>query len=125
MSAGRPLLILAAGILGGCGATQPDAVYEIRPARIDGVEVLILESFPAQATARIEGVLGDGCTELLPIEQMRDDAEIALSVLTRRPVGVACIQVVAPFEERVSLGTFDPGSYLLRANDVSVAFRVD
>jgi hypothetical protein len=40
-------------------------------------------------------------------------------------VGVACVQVVAPFEERVSLGPFDPGSDLLRVNEVSVAFRVD
>jgi hypothetical protein len=103
-----------------------DPVFDIGPIQIDSVDVELLESFPVRATARVTGVVGDGCSELLPIEQSRDGNELDISIRRRRPLDAVCPQIAHLFASRIPLeGTFAPGDYTLRVNDASVSFHVD
>lgn len=105
---------------------EPDSVFDVAPIQIDSVDVALLESFPVRAMAHVTGVVGDGCSELLPIEQIRDGNELVISIRRRRPVDAVCIQLAKLFDRSISLdGSFAPGDYTLRVNDVSVVFHVD
>ncbi len=111
----------------GCGdPSEPDPLFDVAPIQVESVEVMVLESFPAQANAHVTGVIGDGCAELLPIEQSRGDNEVRISILRQRPLDAVCIQIAKLFDDTIRLqGTFAPGDYTLHVNDVSVSFRVD
>ena len=122
--AGMVLAVAGAGCK--ASVTAPGTQTDIRPISIDSVEVSILESFPAQVDAHVTGVVGDGCSELLPIEQSRTGNTARLDIRRERPVDAVCIQIALVFDETIRLdGTFLPGDYVLQVNDKSVSFRVD
>lgn len=113
----------ALGALACSGPAEPSLVVE--PIQITEVEVLVLESFPAQVMAHVTGVIGDGCATLLPEEVERSASEITISILRQRPADAVCTQIAKLYDERIALGTFPPGEYVLRVNDVEERFRVD
>ena len=97
----------------------------VLPAQVDSVTVQLTATQPVQALARVRGVVGDGCSSLLPITQQRDGNHITLTIQRQRPAGAICIQIATLFDETVPLeGPFPPGSYQLSANDVTVGFDV-
>ena len=53
----------------------------IRPIHVDSVEV-ILEAPPS---ARVQGVIGDGCTKLSGVLQERGGNAIDITILAERP----------------------------------------
>ena len=70
----RHLVVLAIGLAAFLGAScsnpaSPDIV--VQPIQIDRVDVLILKSFPPQAAAHVTGVVGDGCSSLHSVRQVR------------------------------------------------------
>jgi hypothetical protein len=98
---------------------------DVRPVLVDSVTVQIAESFPVQVFSRITGVVGDGCSTLLPIEQRRSGTEITVEIRRQRPKGAICTQIARLFDETIRLmGDFPAGEYRLRVNDVVRTFVV-
>lgn len=97
-------------------------------AIVDSVEVILLESFPLQAQARVLGNFPDGCTELYEISVERQGQEFLLTLTTRRPGGdVACTEALVPFEEIVDLDVagLEAGTYTVIAQDKEASFTLD
>jgi inhibitor of cysteine peptidase len=117
-----PLLLLAA-----CEKSS-DPTRPIRQeARVTGVSVQILESFPVRARAVVQGELPDGCTTIDSIEQSREGNEFRLRILTTRPADAFCTQVLVLFEETIPLEVrgLTAGEYLVVANGVAATFRLE
>ena len=106
----------------GCGSpAAPD--LEIAPIQVESVEVLVLESFPPQAAARVRGVVGDGCSTLHSVEQARSGSTVTLTILRERPAGAICTQIARLYDETIRLeGAFPPGRYVLRVNGLETVF---
>jgi hypothetical protein len=103
------------------GSTENDMAVE--PITIESVDVLILESFPPQATARVKGVIGDGCSELHSEVQRRTGDTVTITVLRQRPREAICTQIAKLYDQTIRLeGTFPPGRYTLRVNSVEKTF---
>jgi inhibitor of cysteine peptidase len=107
------IFTLLTGLL--LAACQPASPVETPPvdenyaygqdATVTSVDVLLMESFPLQAQAVIEGYLPDGCTELYDISVEREDQSFIVTLTTRRPTGdVACTMALEPFEENHQFG---------------------
>jgi inhibitor of cysteine peptidase len=121
----RALLTSAALLLAACtGVTGAD--LEIKPILVDAVDVKLLESFPVQVHARVQGVLGDGCTEIESVTQARAGGAVTVTILSKRPKDAMCTQIAKTYDETIALdGGFPPGSYTLRVNAHETTFRVD
>ena len=91
------------------------------------VSVQILESFPVQARAVVQGELPDGCTTIDSIEQSREGNEFRVSIVTSRPADAFCTQVLVLFEETIPLEVrgLPAGEYRVVANGVAATFRLE
>jgi len=109
----------------GCGTSDraADPSVELAPIQVDSVEVLVQESSPPRASARVRGVVGDGCSSVHSVEQERSGATVTLAILRARPVDAFCTQIALLYDETIPLeGSFPPGRYVLKVNDREVAF---
>jgi inhibitor of cysteine peptidase len=97
-------------------------------AQVDGVETVILESFPVQVHAIVRGNLADGCTEIDQIEQNRDveDKHFEVTITTSRDPDKICTQALVPFEETVPLDVRDlpKGVYTVDVNGTQARFEL-
>ena len=96
-------------------------------ARVESVEVILLESFPVQVNAKVNGYLPDGCTELHEISVERQDMDFFLTLTTRRPTGdIACTEALVPYEEVVKLEVegLDAGIYTVITQDQEATFEL-
>jgi inhibitor of cysteine peptidase len=127
--------LLAGLLLAACQPASPvetpsvdeDYAYG-QDATVTSVDVLLLESFPLQAQAVLEGYLPDGCTELYDISVERQGQEFVVTLTTRRPTGdVACTMALEPFEESISLDIdgLEAGTYTVIAQDKQAQFTLD
>ena len=119
--AGAFALVLAGS---GC-AVEPDPVpqFLITPIVIERVDVRVLETSPPQATAHVEGVIGDGCSELNSQRQVRDGNTVTITELGQRPPHAICTQIAKIYREDIPLeGVFPPGQYVLNVNAVARTF---
>jgi hypothetical protein len=84
---------------------------------LDSVELLTLESFPLQFTLALKGNLPTPCDQLR-VEINPPDAgnKVIVDVYSVIDPAVMCIQVLAPFEANVPLGSFPQGKYTLWVN---------
>lgn len=97
-------------------------------AKVESLEVVLLESFPVQAQVRVAGNLPDGCTELHDISVAQDGQKFILTLTTRRPmVDVFCTQASVPFEEVVELDIsgLEAGTYTVIAQEEQMTFTLD
>lgn len=121
------VVTLALGLaLAACGnpAGSNDATV-VEPIDITSVEVTILEIFPALVDAHVTGVVGDGCSTLLPIEQSRVENQVTVTIKRERRIEGACTLLAQLFDQTIRLqGTFLPGEYLLTVNTVDTPFGV-
>lgn len=91
---------------------------------VDSVEIVQLESFPVQVTARVTGTVPDPCTAIDDLRQSREGATIDVVITVVRR-GESCIQVVTRVTHDVRLsGGFPPGDYLVRVNGLATPFSV-
>jgi len=98
----------------------------IEPIQIDQVEVRIAESFPVQVFAHVTGVIGDGCSSVLPVEQKREGSTITLTINRQRPTEAMCTQLAKLYDENIRLeGDFPAGTYTLKVNSVTQTFTVN
>lgn len=110
----------------GCsGSVEPDPVpqFLIAPIQIDRVDVRVLESSPPQVTALVEGVIGDGCSELNSERQARSGSTVTITVLGQRPPNAICTQIAKLYRKEIPLeGAYPPGQYVLSVNGVEKTF---
>jgi hypothetical protein len=107
-----------------CGGENPaGGDVTVQPISIDSVDVLVMESSPPQVSARVRGVIGDGCSELHSVRQERSGHIVRITILRQRLEQAFCIQIARLYDEVLRLeGTYPPGRYVLYVNDVERAF---
>jgi hypothetical protein len=123
-----PLVLVAVGLLAGCqtasAPTPPEVIVD--SIDVDRVEVRVGTSRPAQVSVLVEGRVGDGCTELLGVSQMRSGSTVELRIQRKRPVSAICTQQLRLYNEVIALtGAFSAGDYQLVVNGSRYPFRVD
>lgn len=86
-------------------------------AYLDEASLAIRESFPPQVSLSLKGNLPTPCHQLR-VAVSAPDAEnkIAADVYSIIDPNQACIEVLAPFEEYIDLGTFPTGHYTVWVN---------
>lgn len=96
-------------------------------ARIDSVDVLLLESFPVQVNVIAGGNLPDACTFIDEIITQQSGDTFRVAVTTIRQPDVMCAQVVTPFEETITLEVegLPAGTYEVSVNGVTESFTLD
>ena len=103
----------------------PERPMSIEPIQIDQVEVRIAESPPVQVTAHVTGVIGDGCSSVLPVEQKREGHTLTLTINRQRPTEAMCTQLAKLYDENIRLdGDFPAGDYVVKVNSVTQNFTV-
>lgn len=118
------LLIAACGKPG--DPSQPDSQIVVSRIQIDSVAVRLAQSFPVQVFARVKGVIGDGCAELLPVEQFRNGNQVTLEIKRQRPKEAICTQIAKLFDQDIRLdGEFRTGEYAVVVNGRTSTFKVD
>ena len=84
---------------------------------IDSTQLLLLESYPPQINLIISGNLPTPCHQLrVAISDPDELNRINVEVYSVVDAEAICIQVLEPFEETVSLGSFPSGSYQVFVN---------
>jgi inhibitor of cysteine peptidase len=108
-------------------ATMEDKKIIYGKARVDSIEILILESFPVQINVVARGSLPDGCTEIGEVVRNRSGNEFTVKITTVRPTDAICTQALVPFEEIVSLDVYGlkAGTYTVEVNGVTDKFKLD
>jgi predicted small lipoprotein YifL len=95
---------------------QPGNVF------IDETQLLIMESFPPQFNLVIRGNLPTPCHQLHVVQNDPDaQNRINIEVISLVDPDQICIQVLQPFEEVVSLGSFADGAYTVLINGEKVS----
>ncbi|MFW6115978.1 MAG: hypothetical protein ACOC7Y_02830 [Chloroflexota bacterium] len=106
--------------------TPPDQSVTHGSAEVEEIDILILESFPAQVTVIARGYLRDGCTEIQEISQNFDAATntFVIEITTVRPTDAVCTLALERFEETISLDVqgLPAGTYTVDVNGVSDTF---
>jgi hypothetical protein len=96
-------------------------------AIVEFLEIILLESFPLQAQAKVIGYLRDGCEELYEIDVEKQEMDFVITLTTRRPTGdIACTEALVPFEEvvKVEIEGLDAGTYTVIAQDQKAKFEL-
>lgn len=116
---------LAFPLLTACGDTPASPDLTIEPIHIDSVEVVVGPSVPLAVEVQVHGVVGDGCSVLRSVRQERSGSTVTITILRERPRDAICTQIARLYDARIRLeGTFSPGSYLVRVNEVERAFSI-
>lgn len=108
-------------------APVPAKVVTGENAIIDGLQIMMLESFPVQVRAVIRGSLPDGCTTIKEINPTRDGKTFNIHIITERPAEAMCTAALAPFESAASLEVYGlpAGTYTVTAGDQTASFTLD
>lgn len=122
------LLALATGACGGAdptllpAETTPDDLGQIRgPVYLSETELLIMESYPLQVALRVQGELPTPCHTLQwDVAGANDHGEIEVELFSLAPASGDCIQVLEPFEESISLGSYQGGRFTVLLNGEEV-----
>ena len=124
------LFLMCAVVLIACSSTQssPEPVPTVppsvpEPAPIDEVDengflrgeayvnesqLFIMESFPIQVAVEIKGDLPSPCHTLVAnVAEPDEDKRIFIEIYAGYKLGEDCIQVLEPFEERISISMSD------------------
>jgi len=121
---------LAAGLLAalaaGCGSTTGPSVHERPdPIHVSSVWVGTTPALPALVSAHVSGEIPDACDAPVSAAAQRSGDQIVVTIARRLPDDAVCPRVAVPYEESIALpGTFQPGRYVLRVNDVESVFTV-
>ncbi len=94
-------------------------------AMVEGIEILLLESFPIQVHVVAQGNLPDSCTEIAEVTEERDGDTFRVTITTSRPADAMCAAVLIPFEEVIALDVvgLPAGVYTVNVNGVSDTFE--
>lgn len=95
-------------------------------AIVDGIEIMVLESFPIQIKVNARGYLPDGCTRIHEITKEKKDSTFIVSIKTVRPADIFCTEAIVPFQEVISLDVYGlkAGIYIVNVNSVNGTFEL-
>jgi inhibitor of cysteine peptidase len=128
-------LLLGLGLVA-CGPTPeptPSPVQDpsgeeviLGTATVEGIDILILESFPVQVRVVAQGFLADGCTTVGEINQELIDNTFMVTIGTERPADAVCTQALVPFEETIDLEVrgLPAGTYTVDVNGATGTFTL-
>lgn len=102
-----------------------DDSWIITDMPVRDVSVLIAESLSVQVTVEVVGYLPDGCTTRHETHQSREGNTITIQMTMKRTKDRICTKVVTDIRERIFIGTFATGDYVVIVNGVKKKFRVD
>jgi hypothetical protein len=89
---------------------------------LDSADILAMESFPVQFAVILIGNLPTPCHELRVVVNDPDPQKrIKLEVYSLSDPNAVCIQMLEPFEQSITLGSFPAGHYTFWVNDQQVA----
>lgn len=96
-------------------------------ARVDSVQVLLMESFPVQVSVVARGELPDSCTVIDEIITQQSGNAFRVAITTFRQSDQVCTQVVTPFEESIPLEVvgLPAGTYTVSVNGINGSFTLD
>lgn len=98
-----------------------DGMMDRGNAFIDSAELRILESFPPQVLLTLQGSLPTPCHQIRVRPSPPDrENKIQVEVYSVSSPGAICIQVLAPFDANVPLGSFPKGKYTVWVNGEQV-----
>jgi hypothetical protein len=84
---------------------------------MENSSLLIMESFPIQVSAMLNGSLSDPCHQLrVVVTPVNGDNQINLEVYSVYDPSTACIMVIEPFSATVPLGSYSDGHYRVLVN---------
>ena len=122
-------LVVAVGVFAmartGGSLLSPDGRHTVA-APIDGLDVLVLESFPPQYMLNVRAGLPGGCARQDSDSVSRAGDTITVTVLNSMPSGdPPCTKIYGTYELNINLGTnFLSGStYTVQANDKTTTFK--
>jgi len=131
------LLMFALLTIMGCKLLQPSGVEPPQASPLEPLpdeasmsrgevsitsqELLIMESYPLQVALLIKGTLPTPCHRLR-VEVSEPDIQniIAVEAYSLVDPSQNCIQVLEPFDENISLGSYPDGSYTVTLNGEEV-----
>jgi len=88
---------------------------------ITSSDLLIMESYPLQISLMIKGTLPTPCHKLnVDVSEPDEQNVIAVEAYSLVDPSKICIQVLEPFEENVSLGSYPDGTYMVTLNGEEV-----
>lgn len=107
------------------GARDHRTVIE-GPAKVNDIQIVILESFPVQVNVVVHGEFPDSCTEIGKVTTTREDSIFIVTIITRRPSDAVCAQVITPFERVIPLDVvgLKKGIYTVEVNGVRDTFEL-
>ena len=122
----RSLAGLLLTVVAGCGSGPAAPDVTSHAMQIESVDVLVAESSPPQVSARVRGIIPDGCSRAGVVALSRAGNAITLSVFVdRENAGQPCIQIIEVYDRVHRLpGDFPPGHYTLTVNGVIRAFVI-
>jgi len=117
------LFVFAGQLLAACsGSANPTVVSAERlPVEIGSVELLQLESYPVQLMLHVQGWLPNPCSTVGWDVEERSPGELGVDLYAIADGSKACIQVLAPFEVSIPLGTQPQGGVAIELNGEAVA----
>ena len=112
-----PAAALALAACGGAAPTPVEPAPEPGQVYVDSTEILLMESYPVQVALLVRGHLPTPCHALLS-QVGGPDAEgrIMVTLSSEAPPDMVCAQVLEPFEERISLGSYTDGTFTVWLN---------
>ena len=105
---------------------KPEGKAILRLAGVERIEIVVLESHPVQVRVAVYGWMSDACTSIRNFEQSREGNVISLKIITTRPGGVMCAQVIKRFRDTYPVETegLAPGTYTLDVNGKQSQFTL-
>ncbi len=98
-----------------------DGTMDRGNAFIDSADLRILESFPPRVMLTLQGSLPTPCHQVRVRTSPPDrENKIQVEVYSVSSPGAICIQVLAPFDVNVPLGSFPKGKYTVWVNGEQV-----
>jgi hypothetical protein len=79
--------------------------------------LVVMESFPIQVSAILNGSLPDPCHQLrVVVSRLDAEKKVNLDVYSLMETGKICITMLQPFNATIKLGTFPTGHYSVYVN---------
>jgi hypothetical protein len=99
------------------GPTPLGPVRVRGPVFVESSEILMLESFPVQVRLHVAGTLPTPCHELMwDVADPDEEGRILVDLYSESDPGLACIQIIEPFDVSIPLGSYAEGSFTVWLN---------